>query len=56
VRGTIAIVTGGDSGVGLETTRALAEPGTTVVVPLAAQRQLTLSSAASRSSNSTRWI
>jgi NAD(P)-dependent dehydrogenase (short-subunit alcohol dehydrogenase family) len=31
--GTIAIVTGGYSGVGLETTRALAEPGAMVVVP-----------------------
>ena len=31
--GKIAIVTGGYSGVGLETTRALAEAGATVVVP-----------------------
>ncbi|MGO4276106.1 SDR family NAD(P)-dependent oxidoreductase [Paenibacillus sp. TAF58] len=31
--GKIAIVTGGYSGVGLETTRALAEAGATVIVP-----------------------
>lgn len=31
--GKIAIVTGGYSGIGLETTRALAEAGTTVIVP-----------------------
>jgi NAD(P)-dependent dehydrogenase (short-subunit alcohol dehydrogenase family) len=31
--GTVAIVTGGYAGVGLETTRALAEAGATVVVP-----------------------
>src|SRR5215472_12743839 len=33
LHGTIAIVTGGYSGVGLEITRALAEAGATVVVP-----------------------
>ncbi len=33
LRGKIAIVTGGYSGVGLETTRALAEAGVTVIVP-----------------------
>src|SRR5262249_60915573 len=33
LRGTIAIVTGGYSGVGLETTRALGEAGATVIVP-----------------------
>ena len=31
--GTIAVVTGGYSGIGLETTRALAEAGATVIVP-----------------------
>jgi NAD(P)-dependent dehydrogenase (short-subunit alcohol dehydrogenase family) len=31
--GTVAVVTGGYSGIGLETTRALAEAGATVVVP-----------------------
>src|SRR5450755_2606464 len=31
--GKVAIVTGGYSGIGLETTRALAEAGATVVVP-----------------------
>ncbi|MBW7459927.1 SDR family NAD(P)-dependent oxidoreductase, partial [Paenibacillus sepulcri] len=31
--GKIAIVTGGYSGIGLETTRALAEAGATVIVP-----------------------
>lgn len=39
--GKIAIVTGGYSGVGLETTRALAEAGATVVVPHVHQRKLT---------------
>ena len=33
LRGKIAIVTGGYSGIGLETTRALAEAGATVIVP-----------------------
>lgn len=33
LRGKVAIVTGGYSGIGLETTRALAEAGATVIVP-----------------------
>lgn len=33
LRGVVAIVTGGYSGIGLETTRALAQAGATVVVP-----------------------
>src|SRR3981189_1060166 len=33
LRGRIAIVTGGYSGIGLETTRALAGAGATVIVP-----------------------
>src|SRR4029453_17131921 len=33
LRGKVSIVTGGYSGVGLETTRALAEAGATVIVP-----------------------
>ncbi|QCO18363.1 SDR family NAD(P)-dependent oxidoreductase (plasmid) [Azospirillum brasilense] len=33
LRGRVAIVTGGYSGIGLETTRALAEAGATVIVP-----------------------
>jgi NAD(P)-dependent dehydrogenase (short-subunit alcohol dehydrogenase family) len=37
--GKIAIVTGGYSGVGLETTRALAEAGATVVVPARTQEK-----------------
>src|SRR5262245_37031509 len=37
--GKIAIVTGGYSGVGLETTRALAEAGATVVVPARTQQK-----------------
>lgn len=32
--GTLAVVTGGYSGIGLETTRALAEQGATVIVPV----------------------
>jgi 3-oxoacyl-ACP reductase-like protein len=31
--GKVAIVTGGYAGIGLETTRALAEAGATVIVP-----------------------
>jgi NAD(P)-dependent dehydrogenase (short-subunit alcohol dehydrogenase family) len=37
--GKIAIVTGGYSGVGLETTRALAEAGSTVIVPARTQEK-----------------
>ena len=37
--GKLAIVTGGYSGVGLETTRALAEAGATVVVPARTQEK-----------------
>src|SRR5215475_15613611 len=37
--GKIAIVTGGYSGIGLETTRALAEAGATVVVPARTQEK-----------------
>lgn len=33
LKGKIAIVTGGYSGIGLETTRALAEAGASVIVP-----------------------
>ena len=33
LRGKVAIVTGGYSGIGLDTTRALAEAGATVIVP-----------------------
>lgn len=39
LKGKIAIVTGGYSGVGLETTRALAEAGATVVVPARTQEK-----------------
>ncbi|HET6977102.1 MAG TPA: oxidoreductase [Pyrinomonadaceae bacterium] len=40
--GKVAIVTGGYSGVGLETTRALAEAGATVVVPARTQEKARL--------------
>ena len=37
--GKLAIVTGGYSGVGLETTRALSEAGATIVVPARTQEK-----------------
>ena len=39
LEGKIAIVTGGYSGIGLETTKALAEKGATVIVPVRSQQK-----------------
>ena len=53
--GKIAIVTGGYSGVGLETTRALAKSGATVVVPARTQEKARTALAGITSWRSTHW-
>ena len=55
LEGTIAIVTGGYAGIGLETTRALAGAGATVIVPAGVSRNaLTVSIAPAISSSAGR--
>ena len=51
-----AIVTGGYSGIGLETTRALAEAGATVVVPVRTLEKARASMGALPELSSNRWI
>jgi hypothetical protein len=54
--GKVAIVIGGYSGIGLETSRVLAEAGATVIVPRERRRKRELRSRAFRGWNWRRWI